>query len=358
MTKKYRTIYESLRRDIGEGRYAEGALLPTEKELTAQFGASRPTVAKALEMLRLEGAISRTPGFGTVVLESRLTRGIRIGLLIPRLGVTEIFEPICQAIEDEGEKLHWHLVRPTGTGGTQSIDALTERLCERFIREKVEGVFFTPVEHIEKSEPFNRSIVERLKVEGIATVLLDRDMIAWPGQTPYDLISIDNIEAGYVVGAHLVERGCQRIVFATRASPAMTVQLRVMGCREAALQAGLPAEAVIVQDVREDNGADAVDSIMAHRPDGLVCANDATAATLMRQVLDAGVSIPGQLRVAGFDDVRYASLLSIPLTTYQQPCEDIGRSAVEAMHFRIQHRDAAPRRITLQGQLVPRSSTE
>jgi len=358
MNKKYRIIYESLRRDIAEGRYAEGELLPPEKELTTQFQASRPTVAKAFDLLRLEGAVERTPGFGTVVLESKLTRGTRIGLLIPRLGVTEIFEPICQAIEDAGREYHWDCLRPSGTAGVLSVGDVAERLSAKFIRERVTGVFFSPVEHIEHGEALNRSIVERLKAEGIATVLLDRDMVAWPGQTPYDLIGIDNIEAGYAVGAHMVERGCRRIVFATRAAPAMTVQLRVMGCREAALQAGLPPEAVIVQDVHEDNASDAVSSIVAHRPDGLVCANDATAATLMRQILDAGISIPEQLRVAAFDDVRYASLLSIPLTTYRQPCKDIGRSAAEALQFRIHHPGAAPRRITLQGQLVLRRSTQ
>jgi len=78
----------------------------------------------------------------------------------------------------------------------------------------------------------------------------------------------------------------------------------------------------------------------------------------MRQLLDAGISIPEQLKVAGFDDVKYASLLSVPLTTYHQPCADIGRTAADAMFLRLEHFAAAPRRTFLQGHLIARRSTQ
>jgi len=111
---------------------------------------------------------------------------------------------------------------------------------------------------------------------------------------------------------------------------------------------------LIVQDLPDGTSSDA---IMEHQPDGLICANDATAAELMRQLIDRGVSVPEQLKVAAFDDVKYASLLSAPLTTYRQPCEDIGSTAVDVMMLRIEHPAAAPRRITLQGELIIRAST-
>ena len=92
-------------------------------------------------------------------------------------------------------------------------------------------------------------------------------------------------------------------------------------------------------------------------PDGLICANDEMAADLMRKLLDAGIRIPKTLHVAGFDDVKYAEFLSVPLTSYRQPCAEIGRSAVNVMLNRIAHPDSAPVRVYLQGELITRFST-
>lgn len=358
MKKKYQTIHDTLRQEIIDGIYGEGEFLPTEIELADRFGTSRPTVAKALDMLRLQKIIERRAGYGTIVLESGLTRGKEIGLLIPRLGQTEIFEPICAAIEEEGRKHHWRIIRPSGLGNSRTAAEIAEQLCLKFIREKAAGVFFTPVEHVSDGEELNQSIIARLKEAGIQVVLLDRDVVGWPDQTANDLVGIDNIQAGYVVAQHLLGQGCQRIVFATQPNPAMTVQLRIMGCREALLQAGKKADSLVLQEVPEDEIAPCADLLMQHRPDALICANDATAAVLMRQLLDAGISIPEELKVAGFDDVKYASLLSVPLTTYHQPCEHIGRAAVAAMQLRFELPGTAPHRTTLQGCLVRRRSTQ
>ena len=358
MKKKYQTIYDTLKQEIMGGLYGEGEFLPTEQELADRFETSRPTVAKALDMLRMQKAIERTAGFGTVVLESELTRGKKIGLLIPRLGQTEIFEPICAAIEEEGRKHHWQVIRPTGAGDSLSAAKTAERLCLQFIREKTAGVFFSPVEHVSGGEELNQSIIERLKDAGIQVVLLDRDVVDWPGQTSCDLIGIDNIQAGYVVARHLLDKGCRRIVFATRPAPAPTVKLRIMGCQKALIQSGASPDALTVQEVPENETEPCTEAIMQHQPDGLVCANDATAAILMRQLIDAGISIPEPLKVAGFDDVKYAALLSVPLTTYHQPCDDIGRAAATAMQLRLEHPESAPRRTTLQGHLILRRSTE
>ena len=351
MGKKYLDIYEALVEAIRAGTYAEDEMLPTEVELARRFNASRPTVAKALDMLRSEKAIERIAGFGTVVLKSRLTRGQSVGLLIPRLGQTEIFEPICAAIEKAGAAYYLRPIRPPAY--VSNVAGTSKTLCNEFIADGVAGVFFTPIEHVPDSQQLNLSILSKLEKAGIPVVLLDRDAVEWPDQTTYDLIGIDNIQAGFVVANHLLDQGCNRIVFGTHPAPAMTVRLRIMGCREALLQRGKDPDSLIVQDLPDSQS----NTIMQHAPDGLICANDATAAELMRQFIDDEVRVPEQLKVAAFDDVKYASLLSVPLTTYRQPCEDIGQAAVDAMMLRTEHPQAAPRRTTLQGDLIVRASS-
>lgn len=358
MGKKYKEIFESLRKDIQEGVYAEGDFLPTEIELTKKFLVSRPTIAKALEMLRSQGSIERRSGYGTVVTPSKLSRGLRIGLLIPQLSETEIFAPICQAIEDEGRLQHWDVIRPGNKEAVTDISERTTRLCRNFIREEVDAVIFAPVEHIPQGEHFNARILNQLQEAGIPVLLLDRDVVPWPGQSPHDLIGIDNIQAGYVIASHLIQQGCRKLLFTTRPNPAMTVQLRIMGCREAIQHNGLPSDSLVIENIKDSAENMDIQGLMKCNPDALICANDATAAILMRRLLDEGVDIPGQLKVAGFDDVKYASLLSVPLTTYHQPCEDLGRTAVHAVQERIKHPHATPQRITLQGHLIARRSTE
>lgn len=351
MDKKYMVIHNALEAEIRAGVHLEGSLLPTELELCKRFSASRPTVAKALEILRKKRAIERCAGFGTVVLRSDLTRGKSMGLLIPRLGETEIFEPICAAIEEAGAAHHIQAIHPSLY--TEDVVEKAQQLCRRFINDEVSGVFFTPLEHVPDSEQFNLSILSQLDKAGVPVVLLDRDVVDWPNQTAYDMIGIDNIQAGFVVASHLIDSGCDRLLFATHPGPAMTVRLRIMGCREALLQRGGSPDSLVIDYLQGNK----TDSIMQHDPNGLICANDATAAELMRQLIDGGVSVPDQLKVAAFDDVKYASLLSVPLTTYRQPCKDIGRAAVDAMLLRIEHPQAAPRRTTLQGELIIRKST-
>ena len=93
------------------------------------------------------------------------------------------------------------------------------------------------------------------------------------------------------------------------------------------------------------------------RPDGIICANDLTAAQLMKVLTEIGISIPEQMKIAAFDDVKYASLLPVPLTTIHQPCIAMGAAALETMVHRLQHRTAPSRDIMLNFSLVVRRST-
>src|SRR6266568_2756066 len=92
------------------------------------------------------------------------------------------------------------------------------------------------------------------------------------------------------------------------------------------------------------------------RPDGFVCANDFTAAHLLKTLTELGVSVPDEIRMVGIDDVKYASLLSVPLTTIHQPCADMGATAVAAMLERLRNPKLPPRDILLNFHLVIRDS--
>jgi LacI family transcriptional regulator len=90
--------------------------------------------------------------------------------------------------------------------------------------------------------------------------------------------------------------------------------------------------------------------------DALICANDLTAAELMRTLGGIGCKVPGDVRVVGFDNIKYATLLSVPLTTMHQPCREIATVAYRVMLERIADPTLPARYIQLSSHLVVRES--
>ena len=110
--RKHAVIFQSLERAILSGERRAGERLPSEHELVEIFTASRPTVARALRELQHAGLIDRRAGSGTFVRQRSPVRTGRklFGLLIPELGSTEIFEPICagmRQLQTSGHSLLW-----------------------------------------------------------------------------------------------------------------------------------------------------------------------------------------------------------------------------------------------------------
>jgi LacI family transcriptional regulator len=353
----HRQIAEEIRQEILGGTFTEGAQLPTEMELVKRFSASRPTVGQALKQLQFEGLIERRAGAGTFVRRATgdtTSHGGLWGLIIPGLGNTEIFEPICAEIalqaRQHGTNLLWSAdARQNLSPAEQAMD-----LCQQCLRGKVNGVFFAPLELTEHKDDVNRRIVDSLKSAGIPVVLLDRDLHPAPKRSGFDLVSMDNFAAGLLVTTHLLAQGARSLRFVAPPGSAFSVFLRISGFREALAQHGLaPQKKQITIGDAEDT---AFVAALVKQADAVVCANDHTAALLMRTLEKLNVRVPRDLRLAGFDDTKYATLLSVPLTTVHQPCREIGRVAALAMLERVKNPNLPPRQILLSGELVVRGS--
>jgi GntR family transcriptional regulator, arabinose operon transcriptional repressor len=159
-----------------------------------------------------------------------------------------------------------------------------------------------------------------------------------------------------LLAEHLIKAGAKRIAFFARPNSAPTVDARIAGYREAVqslskqprhglVHFGDAADAKFVKGVLKKD-----------RPDAFICANDHTAGNLMHTLLSSGQKIPEDIRIVGIDDVKYARLLPVPLTTQHQPCRDIGRVALALMLDRIASPDLPPRDVLLGCRLVVRKS--
>jgi DNA-binding LacI/PurR family transcriptional regulator len=254
---------------------------------------------------------------------------------------------MASAREAENHALLW--------GQADADDERTWQLCRQYVSRRVSGVFFAPLELTPNKDEANLRIIDTLERQGIPTVLLDRCVFPYPERSAHDLVGIDNRRAGYVVTRHFLSLGCRRILFAAYAGSAPTVSARIAGYREALFTAGAPVESGLV--VMMEGGDDGIlESVRSARPEAIVCANDRTAGRLMQLLLRAGCRIPADIRIAGIDDVAYASLLPVPLTTMRQPCREIGVAAIRAMLERIAHPEMPARDILLDSHLVVRES--
>jgi GntR family transcriptional regulator, arabinose operon transcriptional repressor len=352
---KHERVRQSLAEGIASGRYEPGQRLPSESELVKTFGASRPTVNRALRELQLAGIIERRAGSGSFVRVDAAARGYTFGLLIPELGRTEIFEPICRGMAQAQHNGPHVLLWGSSLGDSADVEHQASQACRQLVAKKVSGVFFAPLELTPQKDAINQKIATVFDKAGIPIVLLDRDLVPYPARSRYDLVGIDNRRAGYTITAHLLRCGCRRVMFVGRAGSAPTVDARIAGYCEALGDAPGNLMPSVRRIDPQDKGQ--VKSALAKsRPDGIVCANDFTAAHLMKTLTELGVNVPGKVRLAGIDDVKYASLLSVPLTTLHQPCADIGAIAISTMLERLRYPKLPARDILLDFRLVIRDS--
>jgi GntR family transcriptional regulator, arabinose operon transcriptional repressor len=353
---KYRQVYSALRRQIQSGSLGRGDRLPSEAELVQQFGASRITVGRAVRELQVAGLVERRAGSGTYVKAPQQAGALSFGLLIPDLGDTEIFEPICQGMMASPlareHALIWGSLH--GSGGSKEENA--RRLCRQYIDRRVSGVFFAPLELVAGKDDVNAQIAQALDAARIPIVLLDRTVARYPRRGHHDLVGIDNRRAGYMITAHLLTSGARRIAFVALPNTAATVDAREAGYREALYAAGAESDGVLTQRLDPENVKAVRAFLDAAAPDGIVCANDRTAAHLMRTMLHLGLRIPADVRLAGIDDAEFASLLPVALTTLRQPSQQIGDAALAAMLDRVARRDLPTRDILLHCELVVRES--
>ena len=232
---------------------------------------------------------------------------------------------------------------------------MIKQVCDSYIRQMIAGVFFAPLELTENKDRVNQSVIAALEAAEIPIVLLDRDIVAFPNRSRFDLVGIDNRRAGFLITEHLIKLGCKRIDFLGRPDSAPTVMLRIAGYREALLGRGISPDPRWIHS-GEPSDVNFIQKIVTEGATAIICANDLTAANLMRTLDTLGCPVPLQVRVVGFDDVRYAELLRPSLTTIHQPCADIGTMAMQVMLERIANPAFPPRDILVQPTLIVRQS--
>jgi LacI family transcriptional regulator len=170
-------------------------------------------------------------------------------------------------------------------------------------------------------------------------------------------VDVDNVEAADMVTTHLVRLGRRRVGHITGRRGTVAAEDRIAGYERAMTRAGLPTEGLIVEGAFDRaSGAGALE-LIEHGADAIFCANDASAAGALDHVKRRGLSVPGDVALAGFDDLAFAAELDPPLTTVRQGVQQQGVEAAHALFQLLRDPDAGPRRVILPTELVIRRST-
>ena len=333
-------MFETLRRDLLAGRYASGKF-PSERALMMRFNASRGLIRNVLRELTFAGFVNARPRSGYVVSAGARNLGGCIGLIVPGVFHEEIFSPICQEISRIAHEEGYVLLFDDIFGADKDERARRAvAAAEDYIRRGVSGVIFQPIEFMGDSPQTNREIVKTFKEAGVPIVLLDYDIVPPPDRSEFDLVCIDNFNAGRAVTDNW----------------AFSVQERLAGCRFAAQYAKGTRVSVSYVEADDEKGIRALVS-GRQAADAIVCGNDMLAARLLRTLKRIGRDVPGDVMVSGFDDIECAVLVTPPLTTIHQPCAAMARSLFDVLRARMRNPSAEPRTIVHHSPLVVRAST-
>jgi LacI family transcriptional regulator len=196
-------------------------------------------------------------------------------------------------------------------------------------------------------------LVDGLLVSDLPTVLI--------GHRRTDLeasyVDVDNINAADTITRHLIDTGRTRIGHITGRRGTVAAEDRLQGYLKAMKRAGLDTEDLVAEgDFNRPSGASGAAQLIDAGVDAIFAANDATAGGALDELRSRGLSVPGDVALAGFDDLDFAAHLDPPLTTIRQGVHAQGSEAARAL-FGLLESPGTPRRVLLPTELVIRRST-
>ena len=350
----YKRIYETLKKEILGGEYSSGKSFPSSTALARRFEIARFTIRQALDILAKEGLIRSQRGRGTFVTKMGANR--QIGLIVPGVAYSEFFQPIVTALSGVCTANGYGL----SIGSVFSVNG-EERarqamaLAHDLVEQRVGGVILQPIESIPNAPSVNKQILSVFKAAGIPVVLLDSDIVPPPDRSEYDVIGVNNYDAGRRMAVHMIAAGAKRISFVSMPRPCYSIRHRFAG-----VQSVLASHGVLLKDMSELDATKAEEVrrfLRKERPDGIICCCDTLAAFLKHTLEKLGKKVPNDLLLAGFDDVQHATIMTPALTTARQPCEKIAKEAFRALIERMRDPALPAREILLTAPLVVRAST-
>lgn len=174
-------------------------------------------------------------------------------------------------------------------------------------------------------------------------------------------VSIDNLSAANRIVMHLIDLGHRRIGMISGNNEFVSTRQREAGYRKALENSGIEFDISLIKhgNYGFKSGLRAAKQLLSieKRPTAIFAISDSMAVGAIRAIKESGYKVPGDIAVAGFDNISFASMCEPPLTTISQPKYDLGCTAMEMLLKQIQGKKNEPKEILLEHELVIRQST-
>jgi LacI family repressor for deo operon, udp, cdd, tsx, nupC, and nupG len=266
--------------------------------------------------------------------------------------MTDITNPvnsgIIRAIESEAQKAGYAVL----LGDTQGLAERERHYADMTQSGQADGMLFFSFRlpfNIKDNKALSEQLppmvnsCEEIPLEGICKVM------------------IDNVAGAKAAVNHLLELGHTKIAAVMGPLDTPSTLERLKGYKLALIEAGLDIDdnLIISGNYRTEAGISAMDKLLKlrQRPSAVFCFSDDMAIGAMSALQENGFKIPDDISVIGFDDIRYASLMSPALTTIHQPLEDIGKACMKSLLQQLNGQPAESNYTELPFTLIVRQST-
>lgn len=314
------------------------SVMTVSRALANKAGVSPSTRQRILEAADQLGYFRREP--------ERRSKGVwRIGVLTNGLNnpyAISVLSGITDAVRGAGCDLEVHLPHDIGADPVGLIMELTRQDIDALIY-----LYGTKVE--------NEAYLVQLAERGFPCVLVNQT----PASPQILHVATTDYQGGFDATKYLLQLGHQRIALITGPASQESAVARLHGYRDALAQAGLPVDErmIVAGDFSGASGERAMVEIleMTARPTAVFASNDIMAFGALRVCKRAGVNVPAEISLIGFDDSPEASHASPPLTTIKQPLYEIGTTAVR-LATNFLRGDRSVNSVVLKTSLILRSS--
>jgi len=179
-----------------------------------------------------------------------------------------------------------------------------------------------------------------------------------PLRDDISFVDADNYHGAVEATRHLISLGRRRIATITGPMEMVAGMDRLQGYRDALDEAGMAFDQDLVMEgsFTDPGGYSSMQRLIPLKPDAVFVASDSMAAAALRCIYEAGLRVPEDIALVGFDDIPLASRTLPPLTTVRQPFSRMGAVAVETLAQLIDNPSCGPKQIILPTELVIRSS--
>lgn len=328
--------------------------MPTIHDVARESGVSISTVSRVIQGAsnvlpetreRVEEAIRKLdyhPNRLAQQFRTQQTKNILV--IVPSIGNT-FYSEILAGIESVANK-HDYALLLVDSHGKGDIEM---RCCDMLAQKLVDGII-----------TFSTGI-QKDKLKQLARQYPIVIACRYFADTTIPNVTIDNIKAIKDISGYLLNLGHKRVCYLAGPSDILLYQDRLGGFQEALRERGLKVEPDLILhcDASIRGGYDAVSALLNARRDftALVASGDTMAIGAIRALNDAGLKVPGDVAVVGFDDISMSTLFTPTLTTVRQPKYQIGARAMEKLLDLISGKELSNWRDVLNYELVIRESS-